>query len=276
MADEPTGEGKAAQADLPGPTDGSGAGGVTPKPQEFFVGGRWLTGEQVADENARLTQEAAVQEARMQALRETPVAPATVAAPNEPAWASALREGGEVNEADITRMVADDKASRTAEVQGIVRSELASLSQQVQQVNSAQVAAKAKYAAHNAEFNDGQMDNYLASDSVAKEAFDALLAQGQHYQAYDYAWSKRLLAGKPVNERGRSHAEVPPSRGMVRQREAATGTGASKPKVSDEAREAVAYKADDAAKIEYMRQFRKGTAIDLEAESPVDLNRHGV
>jgi len=268
-------EGTADNAAPGGTTDGAGDGAAATaaKPQRAFVDGHWMTMEELASQNSQLSRENAEQKGRLEAA---PVANQTQQqAPGgpEPEWANVMREEGTA-EATIQQLVARDSAQQSVNTRAVVMDELNKIGEQARQLQVTQESAKTEFRKAASDFNEADMHVFLGNDPVAKEGYDALNASGKHYQALDFAWSKRLLSrSTPVSEQGRQHARVPAGAGTPRVREESTRVAGQRPKIPEEILENVSYNADEEAIKAYMRFRREGTALDLDAEPPVNLSR---
>ncbi len=249
-----------------------GTAATAAQPQRVFVDGRWMTAEELASERSQLMVENAEFRGREAGAMQNPNAAPPV---NEPQWASMMRENG-TDEQTIQQLVANAGAQTDQAIRGAIHDELGKLSQQASQIQDAQASAKSQFTQQFPDFDEAQMHSYLAGDPATKEGFDGFNKTGKHYQAYDYAWSKRLLGGgKAVSEQGRQHARVPSARGAARmsREESTTHAAGTRPKIPKEVLEAVSYNADEEAITEYMRHRRKGTALDLDAAPPVNISR---
>lgn len=249
-----------------------GSGATAAQPQRVFVDGRWMTAEELATERSRL----AVENAELRGREAGAMNQPNQAAPryaDEPQWATMMREQG-VDERAIQQMIMQEEVRSDQAIRGAIHDELGKLSQQATQIQDAQSSARNQFTQQYPDFDEAQMHSFLASDPAAKEGFDAFVKTGKHYQAFDYAWSKRLLGGGKAVSAGRQHARVPSARGAARAaREENTQAAGTRPKIPKEVLDAVAYNADEEAITEYMRYRRKGTALDLDAEPPVNLSR---
>lgn len=258
-----------------GTTDGAGDGtaATAAKPQRVFVDGHWMTMEELASQNSKLSRENAEQRGRLEVVpvvnqtqQQVPTAP-------EPEWASVMREEGTA-EATIQQLVARESVQQSVNTRAVVMDELNKIGEQARQLQATQESAKTEFRKAEANFNEADMHTFLGNDPVAKEGYDALNASGKHYQALDFAWSKRLLSrSTPVSEQGRQHARVPAGSGTPRVREESTRVAGQRPKIPEDILEDVSYNADEEAIKAYMRIRREGTALDLDAEPPVNLSR---
>jgi len=234
------------------------ASGATEVPKRTFVGGRWVTAEELATEREQLARENAELKGRLEGA-------ATKAAPSQfPPWVDDLIDKGV--SADVIAQLLQQPQT---DVREVIRDELSKLAQQGKQQMSAAESIKAQFVDEHPEFDESVVQRTLSSDPVARDTYNELQSNGKYAQALDYIWAKSIsTGGRKVNERARSQGQLPASR-VVQTREESTTEGGDlpRPKVATELVKAAQAGGDSAIR-EYMRARRRGTALDLDADAP--------
>lgn len=273
-----TGTGAGEQAEQGGGKQ-SGKQSASPPPRAF-VNGRWMTTEELAAAAQAAEEEKAELRGRLAAMEQQAAQrqASGPAAPALPEWATDALDKG-VPEGVVRALLQAQAGGASSggsgpDVREVVRDELTSITKQARQAMGAAEKARLEYARDNPDFDETEMQRILGSDPVVKDGYDDFHSRGKFYQAIDYAWKSRLSEGRPVNRRGRSAADMPPGRRLVADREGRLGdegemteSGARRPKIDQAVIEAAQIGGEDAVRA-YMRQRRKGTALDLDTEPP--------